>query len=87
MTDTFKRMTRSLTAPAEEAVAIVPDDAASLEHATRAIFVGGGGDARIRMLGGAEVLFTNLQAGSVLPLRVVRVYATGTTATGLVGLW
>ncbi len=87
MTDTFKRMSRSLTAPAEDAVEILPDDGAPLGFATRALFVGGAGDARVRMIGGAVVTFTNLPAGSLIPLRVVQVFATGTSATGLIGLW
>lgn len=87
MTDTFKRMSRSLTAPAEDAVEILPDDGASLGFATRALFIGGTGDARVRMIGGAVVTFTNLPAGSLIPLRVVQVFATGTSATGLIGLW
>jgi hypothetical protein len=87
MTDSFKRMNRSLTSPAENAVAILPDDGAVLPQVTRALFVGGAGDARVRMLGGDVVSFASLQAGSLLPIRVVQVLATGTTATGLVGLW
>lgn len=87
MTDRFKRMNRSLTSPAEEASAILPSDGTGLPQPTRALYVGGTGAARVRMLGGQVVSFAGLPAGSLLPLRVVQVYATGTTATGLVGLW
>ena len=52
-----------------------------------AVTIGGAGTARVRMLGGEVVSFAGLPAGSMLPLRVVQVMATGTTATGLVGLW
>jgi hypothetical protein len=87
MTDTFKTHGRSLTSPPEDAAAIVPDDGQDLATATRAIWVGGGGDLRLRMLGGAEVTLHGVAGGSLLPLRVARVFATGTTATALVGLW
>lgn len=87
MTDTFKRMNRSLTSPAENAAAIVPDDAALLPQVTRALYVGGAGTVRLRMIGGDVVSFAGLPAGILLPLRATQVLATGTTATGLVGLW
>jgi hypothetical protein len=87
MTDTFKTHGRSLTSPPEDAAAITPDDGQDLAVATRAVWVGGGGDLRLRMLGGAEVTLQGVAAGSLLPLRVARVFATGTTATALVGLW
>jgi hypothetical protein len=87
MTDTFKTHGRSLTSPPEDAAAIIPDDGQDLATATRAVWVGGGGDLRLRMLGGAEVTLQGVAAGSLLPLRVARVFATGTTATALVGLW
>lgn len=87
MIDTFKRYGRSLTAPPEDATELLPDDEALLFHVTRALYVGGSGDVRVKMLGGAAVTFANVPAGSLIPLRVVQLLATGTTATGIVGLW
>ena len=49
--------------------------------------MGAAGDVAVRMAGGGLVTFANLQAGSLVPLRIVRVMATGTTASALVGLW
>jgi hypothetical protein len=85
--DSFRTHSRSLTSPPEDAAAITPDDGLDLAVATRAIWVGGGGDIRLRMLGGAEAVLQGVAAGSLLPLRVARVFATGTTATALVALW
>ena len=85
--DTFAKHSRSLTAPPEEAAAIAPDDAADLAFATRALYVGTGGDVRLRMLGGGEVALTNLASGSLIPIRAIKVFATGTNANGLIGLW
>ena len=39
------------------------------------------------MQGGAEVTLAAVPAGALLPLRVSRVLASGTTATALVALW
>lgn len=85
--DTFRKHGRSLTAPPEDAAAIAPSDGAVLSHVTRAIYVGGSGDLRLRLLGGGQVTLAAVPAGSLLPLRAVQVYATGTSATALVALW
>jgi len=87
MKDNFNKHSRSLTSPPENAAAIIPDDAALLGNATRAIHVGGGGDLRVRMLGGEIVTLSGLQPGSMIPLRTRQVFATGTSATAIVGLW
>lgn len=87
MTDTYKTFARSLTSPPENAAEITPADAATLPHVTRALYVGGAGDVALRMLGGAEVTFRGLAAGTLMPIRADMVKRAGTTATGLVGLW
>lgn len=75
-----------LSAPALGAAAITPSDAGSLPDPVRAIYVGAGGNLRVRMLSGEVVTLAGVQGGAVYPLRVDQVLATGTTATGLVGL-
>lgn len=75
-----------LSAPALDAAAITPSDAASLPDPVRAIYVGAGGNLRVRMLSGEIVTFAGVLGGAVYPLRVAQVLATGTSATGLVGL-
>lgn len=87
MTDTFRKHSRSLTAPPENAAAIQPSDGAILGHATRAVYVGGSGTLRVEMMSGEEIVFAGLTAGMVLPVRVQKVFASGTTATDLVALW
>jgi len=51
------------------------------------LYVGGAGNLRVLTIGGDDVLFSNIQAGSFLPVQVKRVYSTNTTATGIVALW
>lgn len=85
--DKFSDYPTSLTAPARDAVAVVPDDAADLSFLPRAIYIGQTGDVSARLAGGQAVLFQNVQAGSVLPVRAMGINATGTTAAGIVALW
>ena len=85
--DTFKKHTRSLTSPPEHAAAILPQDGADLAVVTRALFVGIGGDVTVRMLDGSQVTLANVQAGTMLPIRVDRVLATGTSAGAILGFW
>lgn len=76
------------SAPASHAFNITPSDAANLANNTRYVFVGGAGNLKVDTVGGETLMITGLTAGSVLPLRVKKVYATGgTTATNLVGLY
>lgn len=86
MKDEFEEYKTGLTSPAREAVAVTPDDVTDLADPTRAVFVGGSGDLSVRMISGQTVTFSNIQGGVIYPLRVDRVLATGTTATGLLGL-
>ena len=51
------------------------------------IYIGVTGDVTVRTEGGDDVLFKNAQAGSVLPIKVIRVFAAGTSATNIVALW
>jgi hypothetical protein len=87
MIDLFKTHSRSLTSPPEHAAEITPDDDAALAYATRAIFVGGEDNLRLRMIGGGEVTLAGVSAGALLPLRASHVLATGTTASARVGFW
>jgi hypothetical protein len=72
--------------PAHHGVAVTPNDGADLTDTTRALYIGGAGDVRVDMYGSGTVTFVGVAAGTVLPLRADRVYATGTTATSIVAL-
>lgn len=86
MPDRFANHAASLDAPADTAFVITPNDAADLADTTRAIYVGGAGNLAVTMVSGGDVILSAVPAGTVLPLRVRRVKATGTTATAIVGL-
>jgi len=85
--DKFSDYPTTLTAPARDAVAVVPNDSTDLSVLPRALFIGQTGDVSAVLAGGQSLVFRNVQAGSILPVRAVRVNATGTTATDLVALW
>ena len=82
MKDDFERFSDTLTSPATAAQPIVPSDTEELAHATRGLFVGQSGDATVKMLSGDVTTLKNLQAGTIYPIRICQVLATGTTASG-----
>ncbi len=86
MPDRFSRNLPSLISPATAAFPVTPDDTLDLSEITRAVYIGAGGALSVRMLSGDTVTFSGVLAGSMLPLRIDRVFATGTTASGIVGL-
>ena len=51
------------------------------------LYVGGAGDIKVTTAGGDTVVFTGLLAGMFVPVQVLRVWATDTTATNIVALW
>lgn len=71
--------------PVFDAFAIAPNDGVDLAQITRGIFVAGTGDIKVTLAGGSTVTLANVAPG-VWPFQVKRVFATGTTASGLLGL-
>lgn len=86
MSDKFGTYSTGLSSPAVGAFSISPNDAQDLLQVTRAIYVGVSGDISVVMKSGEAVSFIGVGAGAVLPLRVARVNATGTSASNIVGL-
>lgn len=74
------------TAVGLSAVAVTPSDTGALGDC-RALWVGVGGNLRITTFGGQDVTFTGVQAGTLLPVAATRVWATNTTASGIVAVW
>lgn len=85
MADLFQTVSPGLDSPASKHFSITPSDAVDLAIKPRAIFVGVEGDVVIVDAGGVEVTYTNLSG--LYPFRAVRIKATGTTATGIVGIY
>jgi hypothetical protein len=87
MADIYAHTTPGLTSPAIDGTMVVPDDTGDLAHVTRAIYVGTGGQIAAQLASGTTVTLSSVQGGTLLPLRVRRVLATGTSAGDLVALW
>lgn len=77
------------------AAAVIPNDGEDIlfvgsgDDYTRpcVLYIGGSGDLKVMTEGGDVVVFFGLNAGQFLPVNVLRVYATDTTATNMVALW
>jgi hypothetical protein len=83
--DQFKDHAQSLESPATRLAEIVPSDTAPLAFVTRAVSVETAGHLQIvTAAGDTGRIF--VAAGVPFPLRAARILATGTTATGIVGL-
>ena len=80
MSDNFKGFARGLTSPAALHTTVVPSDTTDLNPIPRALYCAQSGSAVLRDAAGTPVTY-QLVAGQILPLRAVRVLATGTTAT------
>lgn len=75
------------TSPGEHAFAVTPHNTTQLAHATRGIYVGASGNLKVTTVGGEEVTFTGIAAGVVHPIAAIIIWATGTTATSIVGVY
>ena len=86
ISDKFSEYTSGLSSPICGGFDITPDDATDLVSLTRAIILEGAGDVAVILKNGDAIALPVLAAGVIYPVRVARVLATGTTATGLKGL-
>jgi hypothetical protein len=69
--------------PAHAAAAVTPDDNTTVDF--RALYIGVAGTVVVDVRGGGtSISFANAQG--ILPISVSKVYSTGTTATGIIGL-
>jgi len=74
------------SSPAQYAAAITPSDAAVLDKPTRGLYIGKTGDLTVTFRGGTKVLLSSVPVG-LYPFAIKNVWATGTTASNIVGLW
>lgn len=72
-----------LSSPITGAAAVTPNDSTDLAEVTLALWISVAGAVKVTMLDGTVVTYASLAAGRH-PLRVKRVWATGTAATGIV---
>lgn len=76
------------TAPARNAEVVSKSDTVNLVHEGRALYVGVTGDVSVQMCEtGTAIVFKAVPAGTVLPIAILRVNSTSTTATDMVSLY
>jgi hypothetical protein len=83
----FKRHrgTDSLS-PALGARAVAPSNSTEITT-TRSLYVGTGGNVAVTMVDGDQVTFSNVPSGTMLPIQVIQVRATGTTAADILAMY
>ena len=87
MSDAFNVEPDRVERPSRNAFAITPHASNEVTPLPKAIYVGGAGDVVLRSVDGTDdVTFVGVLAGSIIPVRAKFVRATGTTATGIIGL-
>ena len=80
----------SIMAPGKRGFNITPSDSDDLPFNTRQIYVGGTGSIKVEFEDdpvGTFTTFSAVPAGSEHPWALRKIYATGTTATLLVGIY
>ena len=83
----FVGTSAGISAPGLSFAAVTPSDTVDLPVTARGLFVGTAGNVAVIGAGDSlPVTFKNVANGTVLPLCVKRVLATGTTATDIVAL-
>ena len=85
MADKYETYATTIVGPADEIFDITPNDSADLAWATRAINVAVSGTVRVTTVSNTTATLY-VAAGIAFPIRAKRVFATGTAATGIVGL-
>lgn len=51
------------------------------------LYIGGTGDVNLKTIAGDNVIFRNFQYGQFIPIQVIQVLESDTTATDIVALW
>lgn len=85
--DPFDEFQTGLTSPITNGFDIAPDDSSDLVTLPRAVMVTGGGDISAVLKDGGTVTLPGLSPGVLYPIRPRRIFATGTSATGIKGLY
>lgn len=82
MNDLFQSFQSGLESPASRIFEVTPSDTADLPFASRAVNVAQAGYVHISTVSG-DIGRIYIAAGIALPIRVSRIWSTGTTAVGI----
>jgi hypothetical protein len=67
--------------------AVTPSDTVDLAIPAKAVVAGANGTLKVDMIGIGTGITLTVIAGQIYPINIKRIYATGTSATGIVGLY
>lgn len=86
--DLFKMFNIPFTGPADNASLVTPSDVDEISVVSRELWIGVAGTLRVTTYGGQDITLPASVVGlGKLTLRVRKVWATGTTASGIVAVW
>jgi hypothetical protein len=71
---------------ARRLLTVTPSDSTVLPEDVRCLYVGTGGDVAVVDAFGNDVTFSSVPSGMLLPVQVVKVKSTGTTASNIVAM-
>jgi len=86
MADKFASFGASIDAPASSAAVVTPNDSTDLETSSRSLLLSAAGTVTVDMVDVGTNIPLPLQAGWN-PVRVSRVYETGTDSLTIVAVW
>ncbi|MEL6885380.1 MAG: hypothetical protein AAFP87_12790 [Pseudomonadota bacterium] len=86
ISDQFQQYQPGLSSPVQGGFDVTPGDATDLAEVTRALMVSAAGDVAVTLKNGDHITLPGLTPGVIYPVRATRIWATGTTATGVKGL-
>jgi hypothetical protein len=91
MADRFSRKNPTIDSVAQDGFSVTSNNTTVFSQPTRGVYVGVGGNLAVTMLGydnsNTALTFVGVQSGSVLPIQVIQVKRTGTTANSILGLF
>jgi hypothetical protein len=91
MGNRFSRNSTNIDSPACDGFSVTSNNTTVFSQPTRGVYVGVAGNLAVTMLGydnsNTALTFVGVQAGSILPIQVIQIKRTGTTANSILGLF
>jgi len=78
---------RAAAVEASDTINIPNPGSAEVPNEGCVLYIGIGGDVKVLTVAGDEIIFVGVLGGSFLPIQVVRVFDTFTTADKIIALW
>jgi hypothetical protein len=83
----YQKLQASVGAAVVKSDTINIPDPSNGENNGCVLYVGTGGILRVLTAGGSDITLLNVQNGTFIPIQVVKVFSSTTTADNIVALW